>query len=82
MYKGLIDRWYIEDFPAEAIIEPNEEGCYVIRGIIFGHPSFDYGVWFRTSQVMTPKALCVEGAMIKTLNSEYKLGSKKKEVEE
>lgn len=81
-YKGTIDRWWIEDYPKETMIEPHEDGCFVIRGFIFGHPLYFNGVWFRTSQVVSRKSECVEGAVVETLNSKYDLLTKRKEQEE
>lgn len=81
-YKGLIAEWYIKDYPPEASIEEHPDGCYVICGVIFNHPLYDNGVWFRTSQMITHKKDCVEGGEVETLNSRYTLGKKRKEDSE
>ena len=74
-FNGTIEDWYVFDFdPSESLV-PDKNECYVVRGIILGHPWFTDGV-FRTSQVLTPKCDIVERATIETLNSLYKLGSK------
>ena len=81
--KCTIHQWYIEDYESIDLdkyatlagLVPNPEGCYVIRSYVTDHPKFGNDA-FRTSQVLTPKKDIVEGAVIETINSLYKLGAK------
>ena len=75
-YKGIIEAWYFQEYPPEVAIVNTPDGCYAIRGFIWDHPSFHNGVWFRSSQVITPRSECVEDAVVETLNSIYKLGKR------
>jgi hypothetical protein len=78
--KCIIHQWYIKDYPEIDLskasflrLAPNPEGCYVVCGYVTDHPTFGRDR-LTTSQVLTPKKDIVEGAIIETLNSRYRLG--------
>lgn len=81
--KCTIHDWYIVDYESIDLdkyaniagLVKNPEGCYIIRGNVIDHPIFGRDT-LRTSQVITPKKDIVEGAVIETLNSLYKLGER------
>ena len=81
--KGFIYDWYIVDYESIDLdkyaniagLVKNPEGCYIIKGYVKDHPKFGSDT-FHTSQVITPKKDIVEGAVIETINSLYKLGER------
>ena len=62
---GFLDEWFTR------IISSDQ---YTICGYCYGNPRFPNGTWVRTDIVTTPIEDCTVGALIKTLNSTYKLG--------